>query len=113
VWLSLVAEAKRSSIPGTIRYTSSEALQETLGFITYELPFTLDEFLDFTGQLKQTAKRREGRLKDVTLTHYQTWQGDWKRDSDRQRQNRWRTQENQRDTQRDTQATDFDFDYEF
>jgi hypothetical protein len=105
VWLSMVAEAKRSSVPGVLIVTSMEALQDRLGFIQDELPFTLDEFLETTGRLKQTSRRRVGRVLHVTLTHYPTWQQDWKRDSDRDRQNRRRNQQTDRDTERDSPVT--------
>jgi hypothetical protein len=98
VWLSMVAEAKRSSVPGVLIVTSMEALQDRLGLIDYELPFTLDEFLQTTGRLKQTSRSRVGRLLHVTLTHYGEWQKDWQRDADRDRQTRRRSQQNDRDT---------------
>jgi hypothetical protein len=87
VFLSLVAEAKRSSIPGRVVVTSMESLQERLGLLQYDLPFTLDEFLALTGRLKQTSRTPVGRLTHVVLTHYGQWQRDWKREDDRDRKN--------------------------
>lgn len=87
VWLALIAEAKKGSIPGRVIVTSMEALQERLGLLGYDLGFDLDAFFRATGRLKQTSRTPVGRLTHIVLTRYGDWQRDWKRAEDRERKN--------------------------
>ena len=74
VWISLWTAAKRARVQGTVVLGSTELeAWSVLGLeaVSDTFEFTLDEFLRATGQLKQTRKRRRGRIIYVELTRYE------------------------------------------
>jgi hypothetical protein len=94
VWSCFLAAAKRSPLEGTISFTTEEEAWSQLGL---EPPqFTLDEFLKVTGAMKETRRRRRGRITDVTLTRWEELQQTLKRQLARERKARSRA-ENARD----------------
>lgn len=92
VWLALIAEAKRSRIPGTLTVTGGADFWAQLGFQGRDLGFTMDAFLAFTGRYKLTSRTSLGRLQNVLITSFKQWQNDWKRESERTRKSRYRAQ---------------------
>lgn len=70
-WVALLTAAKRAHVQGTFSYTSEEGAWQELGI--YGAPFSLDAFLDATGRLKQTRRRRRGGVVDVQITAWEEW----------------------------------------
>lgn len=99
-FLALVARAKDSNPPGTFTYPTEAIAWEKLGLDPDDVGFTLDEFLDLTGRIKQSSRTRVGRLTNVKLTQYERWQKESKRYEAAVRKSRSRAQ-----TTRDTQVT--------
>lgn len=95
-FLALVARAKDGSTPGVFTYASEAIAWEKLGLDPNDVGFTLDQFLDATGRLKQTSRTRVGRLTNVKLTRYELWQKDSERYEGAVRKSRSR-QQNTRD----------------
>jgi hypothetical protein len=91
-WLSLVAEAKRSRIPGTVIVTSEPDFWLQLGLAGHDLGFTMNDFLTLTGRLKHTSRTPVGRLTHITLTRYEDWQKDQRRFAERIKKRRTRAQ---------------------
>ncbi len=89
-FLSLCTEAKRSRIPGVVIVASEPDFWKQLGLYGEPLDFTMDEFLKATGRIKQTSRRRVGRLSHVVLTNYGRWQNDYRRENERERKSRKR-----------------------
>jgi hypothetical protein len=83
-FLALIAEAKRGRIPGTLVVTSEPDFWKQLGLYGDELGFDMDAFLRLTGRLKQTSRRRVGRLLHVVLTNHGRWQKDARRQNERE-----------------------------
>lgn len=88
-FLALVAQAKNGRPPGTFEYENEDLAWRYLGFDTRP-DFGFEEFLDFTGKLKQTARRRQTGCKHVAITQYGRWQKDAKRLQNAERQRRHR-----------------------
>lgn len=115
-FLSLIAAAKRSSIPGHVVIASEGEFWQQLGLYGHDLPFTMDQLLRRLGELKQTKKTRFGQLTDIKLTRFSEWQQEWRREDDAARQNARRNQQTTRDNSRDTSrtqnVTDLDLDFD-
>ena len=73
VWVCLIAAAKRSSVPGQFIHLSDAETWEQFGIASDPPKVAFEDVLRVTGRMKQTARRRHGRMLYVTLTHY----GDW------------------------------------
>lgn len=73
-FLALLARAKDGHTPGTFSYASDAIGWEKLGLEPDDVGFTLDEFFHATGRLKQTSRRRHGRVWNVSITRYERWQ---------------------------------------
>ena len=73
VWVCLIAAAKRSSVPGQFIHLSDVETWGQFGIAGDPPKVTFEDVLRVTGRMKQTARRRHGRMLYVTLTHY----GDW------------------------------------
>jgi hypothetical protein len=79
-WVAFLAACKRSTPEGTFRYGAEADGWRQLGLDHPEPPgFTLDAFFTYTGQLKQTRRRRTGRLCDVKVTRWGEWNKPWRR----------------------------------
>ncbi len=120
VFIALIAQAKTSNPPGTFTFENDALGWERLGFTGWVPDFTLREFFQVTGKMKQTSitcrarkqsgHRRDdcgtlpGHCQDVVLTRYSEWQKDGIRQSERVRKSRYRAQKG-RDTERDTSGT--------
>lgn len=79
VFLALILRAKDGSPPGTFTYPTEALGWDRLGLPDLDVGFTLDEFFTATGRIKQTSRRRNGRVWNVYLTRYADWQKDAKR----------------------------------
>lgn len=71
VWVALLTAAKRAHVQGQFSYTTEEEAWRNLGISGVE--FSFDEFLRVSGQLKNTRKRRRGRITDVQITAWEEW----------------------------------------
>ena len=67
----MLTAAKRGHVQGTFSYTTEAEAWASLGIT--DPPFELDTFLRVTGHLKQTRKRRRGRITDVQITAWKDW----------------------------------------
>lgn len=88
-WIGLLAACKRSPIEGRISFTSESEAWQIIGILEPKrLGFTLEEFLDVLGRLKQTRRTGNntprtrnktertprGRVTNVQVTHWEQWQ---------------------------------------
>lgn len=103
VWSALVAAAKRNHVEGTFTFATEEEAWHNLGLTP--TVFTLEDFFRMTGRLKQTSKRRRGRVTDITLTRWEELQKTVTRSLEAERKARSR----QRNA-RDIGVTDSDID---
>jgi hypothetical protein len=82
VWVCLLAAGKRSPVEGRVSFTSESEAWQILGILEPDrLGFTLEEFLDTLGRLKQTRRTpkktdgtRRGRVTNVEITRWGRWQ---------------------------------------
>jgi hypothetical protein len=99
LWACFLAACMRGSPQGQFVYIGEqEGLVHLVGMTLLEpgLGFSLDDFFTYTGQLKQTKKRRDGHVINVRATHWEEWQQRIKRDNDAERK-AWNRQESSRD----------------
>lgn len=90
-WVCFLAACKRSINQGEFQYGSEEEGWRMLGLDYPITPnFTLQEFFTCTGHLKQTKRRRIGRLTHVTCTQWKDWNVSFKRQFDREEKSRKR-----------------------
>lgn len=71
VWVALLTAAKRAHVQGTFSYRSEEGAWQELGIV--EPGFSLADFFKVTGHMKQTRRRRRGRITDVQITAWEEW----------------------------------------
>jgi hypothetical protein len=90
VWVCMLTAAKRGDPEGTIEHVNDPHFWVVMGLAQTPPVFTPDEFLTFTGQLKQTRRRRSGDVVKTTLTHWGDWQETWRREDERERKSRYR-----------------------
>lgn len=80
VWLSLIQLAKRSPREGVVTFVSDDDLFMQLGLPGLLLvdergvEWDLESLWRRLGQLKQTRRRRLGRVLEITLTNWAVWQ---------------------------------------
>lgn len=79
VFIALILRAKDGSPPGTFSYPNDPIGWDRLGLPDIDAGFTLDEFFALTGRMKQTSRRRHGRVWDVSITRYAEWQKESRR----------------------------------
>jgi len=80
VWVLVLLAAKRAPEQGVFVYVSESEGWALLGIEDAPPDFTLREFFDFTGRLKQTRRRRlnsgyrasEGR-QEIVITQFEEW----------------------------------------
>lgn len=73
VWVCLIAAAKRSPDQGTYLHITDAETWATFGIASCPPSFTFEDFLLTTGKLRQTSKRRSGRILYVSLTRWDEW----------------------------------------
>lgn len=78
-FLYLILAAKDGSPPGSFSYPNEAIGWQKLGLDGRDMPFTLDEFFTTLGRLKQSSRRRNGRVLHAYLTRYGDWQKDARR----------------------------------
>lgn len=82
VWVAFLCACKRSPTPGVVRYTSDAHLRRELGILTVPLvdaagkEWSLDDLWTWTGQQKQTSRRRHGGRTHLSSTRWERWQQD-------------------------------------
>jgi hypothetical protein len=76
-WLLLLAAAKREPTQGTFTYATDAEAWAKVG--AQPVAFTFQEFVTYTGRLKQTRKTQVGRIKHVEITQWGQWNKDWDR----------------------------------
>lgn len=92
-WVGMIAAAKRSPVQGTVEFVSDEDAWYQFGVLEPEPPaFTVDQLLDVLGRLKQTRRRRSGRVQYVTLTRFEDWNQDVDRELAAERMSRKRAE---------------------
>jgi hypothetical protein len=103
VWPCVVAAAKRNINEGTFSFTTEEEAWQTLGL--EPAGFSLEEFFRLTGALKETRRRRRGRVTDVQLRRWEELQQTLSRSLEAERKARSRA-----NSKRDNTGTDSDSD---
>lgn len=83
VWVALLTAAKRAHVQGQFSFTTEAEAWANLGIV--DPPFSFDEFVKVTGQLKKTRKRRRGRITDIQITAWEEWNHTEKSEVTRQR----------------------------
>jgi len=68
-WVLLLAAAKKSPVEGQVTFASDEEFWRLLG-LRDPPGFSPSAFLSTTGQFHQTARRRRGRLTDVSIPQW-------------------------------------------
>lgn len=80
LFMAFLCGCKRNHIQGRISYRNEWEALEKLGIAVVQLadndglPFTLDEFWEFTGKYKQTRRTRQGHTWNVFATGWEDWQ---------------------------------------
>lgn len=103
VWVCFLAACKRNRPPGRIVFASDTEAWITLGLLDVDNSvdarpkFTITDFFKVTGRLKQTRRRRVGRMLDVSCTHFGDWNKTIQTEYERERKARLR-EESARDT---------------
>lgn len=83
IWTLYLISCKTNWIQGQLTYTSEVDGWSKLGLYPDQPPdVTLEEFFTYTGQLKQTRRRRSGDVTDVVCTHWQDWNDEITREFD-------------------------------
>lgn len=80
LFAGFLSACKRNSVQGQFAYGSDADGLAQMGYPGAELvdgtgsAFTLDDYWTLTGRLKQTSRRRRGRVTYVTSTNWAKWQ---------------------------------------
>lgn len=81
IWTLYLIACKTNWIQGQLTYTSEVDGWQKLGLYPYQPDdVTLEAFFTYTGQLKQTRRRRSGDVTDVVCTHWEDWNDEFKRE---------------------------------
>ncbi len=104
VFIYLILAAKDGSPPGSFSYPNDAVGWQKLGLDGREIPFTLDEFFGALGRMKQSSRRRNGRVWNAYLTRYGEWQKESRRYEEAVRKSSKR-RETAADTERTPQGT--------
>jgi hypothetical protein len=98
VWVCYLAACKRNWVQGRLTYTSEPEGWTKLGLHREDFGFTLAEFFQVTGQLKQTKVTRVAQVTDIVCTRWGDWNKEAKREIDAERNRSKRTQNTVDDT---------------
>lgn len=110
VFMAFLCACKRNHIQGRISYRNEfEALEKfglaELGLVDNRgLPFTLDEYFDFTGTYKQTRRTRQGHTWNVFATGWEEWQQSKNRLLAAERKRRSRAENSHKNMGRDSDS---------
>lgn len=110
LFMAFLCGCKRNHIQGRISYRNEFEALEKLGVATMQLadkeglPFTLDEYWEFTGAYKQTRRTRQGHTWNVFATGWEDWQQSKNRLVAAERKRRSRAEKRHNDEGRDNDS---------